>query len=323
MTKKRLFFLLKIIASAAAIAIIGFAIDLRVFIAAFLKADIGLLIASLLLAISLPAINALKIKLLLPGMPVGFGYLLLVNFTATFLRLTVPTDLGAELGRGYYIRKKTGSAAAAFSAIVLDRYFGLFSQCTVLAGTSLFFGLTCHDRFWVLTGSGSGAAAFFMLGMLAVFSLLPGFKRSSRKGLVRVTHALSRLFDHVRRFRTMPGRMTVIAAVSIGYHCVTLGMIIAISAAYHVSLRFHEAAALTLSSTIGFIVPFTVAGLGVIEGIYAGLFALFSLQKEIGVAVSLTTRAISMLLALPGVFFFIYGEGLVTSHKERKSRKRA
>ena len=84
------------------------------------------------------------------------------------------------------------------------------------------------------------------------------------------------------------------------------------------SLHFHEAAALTLSSTVSFIIPFTVAGVGVIEGIYAGLFALFSLQKEIGVAVSLTTRAISMLLALPGVFFFIYGDRLLTARKKRK-----
>jgi uncharacterized protein (TIRG00374 family) len=317
MRKKRLLFIFKIIASLVAIGVIFWQIDLRSFVQAFSRANAALLCLVFLLALMLQAVNAIKIKLLLPGLPIGFRYILLTNFVATFLRLTIPTDLGAELGRGYYFSRKTGSPAASFSAIVLDRYSGLFSQCAVLAGAALLFGLTGHDRFWISIGIAASSGALLMAGLLVVFSRLPVIKRSSRKGFIRITHALSRFSDYARRFRAMPLRVIAVALISIGSHCATLIMIMVTSAAYHVSLQFHEAAAIALSSTIGFVVPVTVAGLGIIEGIYAGLFALFSLQKEIGVAVSLTMRVIALLMALPGVLFFIYGDRLVKGWRRK------
>ncbi|MBN2036316.1 MAG: flippase-like domain-containing protein [Chitinispirillaceae bacterium] len=316
MHRKRLIFTLKLVVSFGAIAIIFTQIDFGSFITALSSAHVPLLGICFLLMFALPAINACKIKLLLPGSAIGFRYILFTNFTALFLRLTVPTDLGAELGRGYYFSKKTGSPTTAFSAIVLDRYFGLLSQVTVLAVAAMAFGMNAAAGAWIRLGILTAAAALLLALFLAGVSLLPAVKRSKRKGMVGITSLLSRFSEYAHRLRSMPLRVAAVVVISLAYHCLTLLTIICTSAAYNVHLGFHEAAAISLSSTVAFVVPISVAGLGIIEGIYAGLFALFSLQKEIGIAVSLTMRVITLLLVIPGILFFIYGERMMKKSGE-------
>jgi uncharacterized protein (TIRG00374 family) len=311
MHKKRLFFILKLIATGFAVGLLFYLIDMKSFFTAISSADFGFLSLAFLIGCALPVINAIKIKLLLPGSAITVRYIIFTNFAAMFLRMTIPTDLGAELGRGYYFSRKTGSAAMAFSAIVLDRYSGLFSQMVVFAAASLFFGISGGSVFWIRLGAGATAAGV----LLAVFII----RRSGRKGFVRITGALARFSEYAQKLRSMPLRVVVVAAISIGCHCLILLMVMITSAAYHVSLPFHEAAAISLSATVSFVIPVTVGGLGIVEGIYTGLYALFSLQKEIGLAVSLTMRVMTMIMAFPGALFVIFGERLIPGKRGEKT----
>jgi uncharacterized protein (TIRG00374 family) len=318
MQKKRLLFTLKLAASAIAVTLLFYLIDLKSFVSALVSAKPTFLISAFLISLIMPAINALKIKLLLPGSLIPFRYILFTNFAAMFLRLTVPTDLGAELGRGYFLSKKTDSAATAFSAIALDRYFGLFSQVVVFTAAALIFGIAKGGgAVWTRLGIAALMGCLLLAGFIGALSLLPAIKRSKKRGLVKLTSALARFSDYAHRLRSMPLRVAWVVLISLVFHCLTLFMIMITSAAYHVSLGFHEAAAISLSSTVSFVMPFTVGGLGVIEGIYTALYVLFALQKEIGLAVSLTMRVMALILALPGALFFIFGERLFLGMQRR------
>jgi uncharacterized protein (TIRG00374 family) len=319
MQKKRLFFILKLIATGIAVGLLFYLIDLKSFFAAVSSANFGFLALVFLIGCAMPVINAIKIKLLLPGSVITIRYIVFTNCAAMFLRLTIPTDLGAELGRGYYFSRKTGSTATAFSAIVLDRYSGLFSQVLVFAAASLFFGVSNGSIFWIRFGAGAAAAAVLLAAFLIALAFVPAIRRSGRKGFVRITSALARFSEYAHQLRSMPLRAVVVAGISIGCHCLTLLMIMVTSAAYQVSLPFHEAAAISLSATISFVLPVTVGGLGIVEGIYTGLYVLFALQKEIGLAVSLTMRVMTMIMALPGALFVIYGERLIPAKRVGKA----
>ena len=321
MQKKRLFFILKLIASGIAIGLLFCLIDLKSFFTAISLADYRFLAIAFLIGCATPAVNAIKIKLLLPGSAITIRYIVFTNFAALFLRFTIPTDLGAELGRAYYFRRKTGSAATAFSAIVLDRYFGLFSQVLVFGAASLFSGISNGSLFWVRFGMSAVAAAVLLAGFLIGLSFLPAIKKSSRKGFTRISDALARFSRYAHELRSMPWRVFAVAGISIGFHCLTLLMIMITSAAYHLSLPFHEAAAISLSATVSFVIPVTVGGLGIVEGIYTGLYALFDLQKEIGLAVSLTVRVMAMIMALPGALFVIYGERIIPGKGKEKGAR--
>jgi uncharacterized protein (TIRG00374 family) len=294
-------------------------IDMKSFFTAISSADFGFLSLAFLIGCALPVINAIKIKLLLPGSAITVRYIIFTNFAAMFLRMTIPTDLGAELGRGYYFSRKTGSAAMAFSAIVLDRYSGLFSQMVVFAAASLFFGISGGSVFWIRLGAGATAAGVLLAVFIITLAFAPAIRRSGRKGFVRITGALARFSEYAQKLRSMPLRVVVVAAISIGCHCLILLMVMITSAAYHVSLPFHEAAAISLSATVSFVIPVTVGGLGIVEGIYTGLYALFSLQKEIGLAVSLTMRVMTMIMAFPGALFVIFGERLIPGKRGEKT----
>ena len=311
MARKNLLFVLKILLSAVAITIIFTRINCRSFAQAFASANPLYLAAGLAFSFLWPALNALKIKLLLPGTPIQFQYILFTNFTATFIRLTLPTELGAELGRGYYFARKTGSATTAFSAIILDRYLGLFSQLAVLGCAAAFFGIFHGNNLWLWIGLAGLAGALCLAGACIFFMHGRGINRSSRKGLVRITAVLHDFAAYVRSFRTMVRRMAAVVALSLVLQCISLITLIIVSAAYHEPLGFHEAASIVFFSIIGFVAPVSVAGLGIVEGIYAAMFKLFSLHTEIGVAVSLSLRVLSIIVAVPGFLFFVYGEKLI------------
>ena len=167
MQKKRLFFILKLVASGIAVGLLFYLIDMRSFLKAVALADFRLLVLAFIIGCAIPAINAIKIKLLLPGSAITIRYIIFTNFAALFLRFTIPTDLGAELGRAYYLGRKTGSAATALSAIVLDRYFGLFSQVIVFGAASLFFPVFQTDR---CSGPGLDCSRLVAASSLRAFS---------------------------------------------------------------------------------------------------------------------------------------------------------
>ena len=116
---------------------------------------------------------------------------------------------------------------------------------------------------------------------------------------------VSKLSAPLRGFRAMPLRLFAAGVLSIFYQCLLVLMIVMVADAYRATLSFHQAAVIAFLSTIGFMLP-SLAGLGIIEGIYTGLFVFFSQQQETGLTVSLSLRFFAILLALPGVLFFIH-----------------
>ena len=146
--------------------------------------------------------------------------------------------------------------------------------------------------------------------MPVLFYRIPVVKRSERKGLVRITSALAQLSESLQVFRTMPLRLVLAGALSVISLCLALWMIVALSAAFHESLHFREASLIMFLSSIACLLP-SFAGLGFVEGIFAGMFYYFSIHQEIGFTVSITLRFFSIALALPGVIFFIAEDRLL------------
>jgi uncharacterized protein (TIRG00374 family) len=310
MTKKRIFLLAKIVISIAALAIIVSQLNIKSITTAISSANSSCLALAFLLALALPALNALKIKLLLPGSKIEYHYILFTNFASNFIRLTIPTDIGAELGRGYYLSKRTGSKAAAFSAIVLDRYFGFCSQILVVSVVSLVSYFTTDSVFWKQVGIAAVAILLIAVAMPILFCRLPVIKRSEKKGFVKLTSAIAQLSEALLEFRTRPLRLGLAGALSVIALCLGLAMIITLAAAFHESLAFREASVIAFLTTIACFLP-SFAGLGLVEGIYAGMFYYFSLHQEIGFAVSIASRLFAIVLAIPGVLFFIAEDRLL------------
>jgi uncharacterized protein (TIRG00374 family) len=307
MTKNKLFFAIKLIASITACAIIFSQLKIQSIVSAISAANPSLLGLAFLLALVQPALNALKIKVLLPGSTIGYHYVLFTNFASNFFRLTIPTDFGAELGRGYYLSKRTGSSAAAFSAIIIDRYFGFCSQVLVASVVALVFGLSSSSVVWTRVGVFAGVCFLIAAGAPSVLFRSPVARLFAKMKPGRIVSAGVKLSEALKVFSDRPFRLAAAGAVSIVSQCLSLLMIVVLSAAFHTSLHFREAAVITFLSTAACLLP-SFAGLGFVEGIFAGMFHYFSLHKEIGFTVSLTLRLFTIILALPGVFFIIAGD---------------
>jgi uncharacterized membrane protein YbhN (UPF0104 family) len=304
MKKKYLSLFVKLLLSGVAIAIVAIKIDLRSVLSLFPRADLLLLIIALLLAFVQIVINAVKIRTLLPGCGIGIGYIALTNCAANIFRFMVPTEIGAELGRAYYFNKKTGSAAASFSAIIIDRYTGIFAQVAIMTGVSFVTALRGGAPFWSRLALIGAVGVIALIAAPLLLSLLPPVKQSSRNGFRQVTGALAQLSGALSAYRKAPQRLGAAVGIALVYHCLVLVMIICTGKTFNVTLEFEQAALLTVVSSLGFFIP-SLAGLGITEGVFAGIFGFFLHERETGVAVSLALRVVMAIVMVPGVVFFI------------------
>jgi uncharacterized protein (TIRG00374 family) len=304
MINKKIMLSVKVLVSITVLAVVFSQLNLQSIIKAISSARLPMLALAFLIALLLPALNAFKIKLLLPGSSIEYHYILFTNFASNFIKLTVPTDIGAELGRGYYLSKRAGSAAAAFSAIVLDRYTGFCSQVFIVSVVSCIACCTGPTLFWKQVGAVAVVLLFVAVALPVLFCRMPVIPRSGKKGFIRITSGIAQLSEALLTFRTMPLRLGLAGALSIISLCMALFMVITLSSAFHESLHFREASVITFLSTIACFLP-SFAGIGFVEGIYAGMFYYFSLHQEIGFTVSLASRIFAIVFALPGVFFII------------------
>jgi glycosyltransferase 2 family protein len=307
MKKKHIFLAVKLLLTLIAIAIVFSQIDMKSVITLFSSANILFLVAALLVNFLLIVLNAFKIRILLPGHTLGIPYIALTNCAANIFRFMVPTDIGAELGRAYYFNRKIGSSAASFSAIIIDRYTGLFAQVAVMTAASLTAVIAGGTSFWTRLCIVGAIGVVCLIIFPLLFFRLPAIKQSSKRGLRRLTGVLSQLSSALVAFRSMPLRLAAAAAIALLYHGGVLLMIMAVSRAFHTSISFPQAAVITVVASLGFIVP-SLAGLGITEGVYAGMFGYFLNDKEIGIAVSLSIRVITVITMIPGILFFLSGE---------------
>ena len=180
-----------------------------------------------------------------------------------------------------------------------------------------FFG---DAAFWKQVGIFAAVVLLVAVAMPILFYRIPVIKRSERKGFVRITSAIAQLSEALHAFRAMPLRLVLAGAISIVALCGALLMIVMLSGSFHESLRFREASLIMFLSSIACLLP-SFAGLGFVEGIFAGMFYYFSIHQEIGFTIAITLRLFAIILALPGVLFIIAEDRLLKKNVKAVENK--
>ena len=127
--KKVLLFILKAVVSVSLLLFIILKINWAVVATNLKDANYYFLSLTILLFIIERSEITYKWNLLIRarGIMVSFGRLFLINLIGSFWGLFIPSSLGTDFARGYYLAKNNEEKTVSVSSVFVDRILGIFS----------------------------------------------------------------------------------------------------------------------------------------------------------------------------------------------------
>lgn len=255
------------------------------------------------------AVATVKWRVLLPHE--AFGLLLRLNMVAQFYSLIVPGQLGAEAIKAYQLGRGRPEAETIAASVILDKITGLLS----LLAFGLFGSLTTELPIGqALSTTFAAASATIVIVLIGI--RVPSMQAQLHGWLEHMARLLPSLERQFRQFllfieawrRYLKQTPALFRSFGIGLilQSVYIGMVVLMSQQFGFTLPVKEWCWIFSLVSLASVLPITLAGIGVREGVFVGLLAEFSVPAEKALALSVTLLSLHILLGLAGgVYWFL------------------
>ncbi|HXE14912.1 MAG TPA: lysylphosphatidylglycerol synthase transmembrane domain-containing protein [Bryobacteraceae bacterium] len=285
-------FLLKLGISCVLLGLILWRVPLTDIGAHLRSFGAGILLAAIGLSLVQWGIAAVRLWCLLPE----FRYrdLLHATFVAKFYGTILPGQVAGDVVKAYRLGRQSDRAGHAEAATAVDRGVGLFALFIISAIAAL------HSAHLPLP-----LRLFFVCGVIAMAAC--GVAASSRlfrlgvvDGFLSRRHGRIGTFLHdfsIALHNCMRRPLALIAAMvpAILFHAACVWMQVLLGDSLGIRLSWSDWTCVYAGISLLMVLPVSVAGLGLREGGYVGLLALFG--YEAGVALSLSFAVFGVSLA--------------------------
>jgi len=223
-----------------------------------------------------------------------------------FLNNFLPGAVGGDVAKAYYLYQRTGQGHYAISSVFLERFSGLLGL-SILSVVALAVGFPRVNQPLLLTSVG-GSALFLMLVVLVLWwaPLLPSIQRGM--GMVlprRIGTQLQQLYGALASYRQHRSVLLQAVALSVVLQVLYAFYYGGVAWGLGISLNvFYFLLFLPLVSLVT-LVPITLGGLGLREGMLVVLFGAVDLAAADILAVSLTVHVLNALLSASGGFLLL------------------
>jgi len=273
-----------------------------------------LLAVTVLFAGLLFAAVRLQIILRVHGIRLQFWHAYYVNMIAIFFNNILPSSVGGEMVRGYYLYKNSNGRMESLSALVIDRLVGLITVVGIGLATVLFFGQAATAK--ILHSIIFVSAATMVLGFLIFNQRVKGLVLAARLPFVpvmmqqKLQHVYQAMHQYRQHLKIFPKciLLTLIAQVSF----VIANYFLAESLGITVPLSFFF-----------FLVPIllllgaapSINGMGVREAAY--LFYLSDyISSDKALALALLTTFFMIFIGIIGGIIYAFKGGLPSPGEE-------
>ena len=241
------------------------------------------------------------------GQHIGLRTLLSHYLAGQFVGNVLPSTVGGDVLRITRSSKDTGSTEVAFASVVIERLTGFFAlPLLTFVGFIARPDLLDHGRSWLaLAAAGATLAVLAVILVLAASPRLAG-RFKDHENWMRFIGAVHVGIDGLRRDHrdayaalgaAVAYQLTVISAVYCAVH--TIGLTIPNAAV----LAFVPAVAMAQ------VLPISVGGLGIREGLLALLLHPLGVETGQAVAVGLLWYAMTLIVSLAGAPAFAMHRG--------------
>lgn len=238
---------------------------------------------------------------------VGAGFL--VYLKGMFLNNFLPTTIGGDTYRCYWLGEHTGKRAASYASVVLDRLFGLFvTMCLGLGSVLFILPLIEANRFFAFVYL--GLAVLVMVAFMVGGHLLLGWRIFS---FGKITFLDKPFFAFLTKKRSWQDYQEILfwsGAFS------AVGLVVSnyiLFLAFGIPLPPLPFITIMLLVILFSNLPVSINNIGIKEWSYATFFVYLGVPLEAAVAVAILSRIFQMgvsLLAVPislslegGIFF--------------------
>jgi glycosyltransferase 2 family protein len=246
----------------------------------------------------------------------GFWETLRLSWVGLVANNVLPSSIGGDAVKAVCIVRRTPSKrVAAVMTVLMDRALGLVALLAVgggaLATQALQPELAAMRQRMLI------ALAVLVVGMFVFFSGRVRALLRVQQLIARLPHAgkFQELDSAIFHYRKHPWMMVGAVAMSVCLHVWTITCIVMMGAALGMkSAAIYYYMFVPIIFTMGAFVP-SVAGLGVMEGAFAGFFSLPFVgdRASAAVALCLLYRVVQILLSLPGLLWL--HDGLAFTRK--------
>jgi uncharacterized membrane protein YbhN (UPF0104 family) len=295
----------RLIGSVVLVGVLAWRLDWGRVGAAFVRLDLRLWMAALTVFLLAQAVSSTRWRMLagVLGLPGGQGRFLSYYFIGMFFNLVLPTSVGGDVVRAWYLARQGGNPpvgrrTAAVLSVLADRANGLAVLMVVACVSLACYPLPLPS--WVtLTVAGLGTATVVGLLLLPVLPRLEGRLPPQP----RLRQAVGGAVVILRNPRVLLGATLLSLVVQLASILLTWligrGLGLSVPLAYY-GVVTSVVAVLTL-------LPVSVNGMGLREWGTAILLAPLGIDTAEAVTLAFLTFAVQAAASLSGCVFYLFG----------------
>lgn len=301
--KRNIFLTLKVFVSVSLLVFLFKKADINNVLEIMSSMDIALFIFAIFLYALSQIISAFRWSLFLPHADIHLPFLKLVSlyYIGMFFNIFLPTVIGGDVVKSYYLYKFSGKGGNSIASVFLDRFAGFFALVTI-ACVSLIIGYRYVEN------TNIPLFVISLTGMFLLVSLII-WNRSlhswtlvliDKIRLLGINEKFESLYNAVMLYKSQPH--VLLKAFLISFVIQIKGIIIfyLISRGFglHVSIGyFFMFVPIAVSISM---IPISFSGLGLREGAFVYLFSKVGMTSAQALSISLAGFAIMVLLGLIG-----------------------
>lgn len=292
--------IIKLLLSAAIIGFIFYKFEMSSVLNTILSANIGLLVAALVMQILSQSVAAYRWSLIMGLLKFDhpFSFYFRSYFKGSLFNQVLPTSIGGDAYRIAEVSANGGLVKEAFYGVFIDRVVGLVGLLLLnLAANLIESNLLPKEVFWSIN-------IVLILGIvgLVVLLLIRKVTLFDRYKITRIFYQLSNRFRFI--YRT-PKRISQQMGLSILTHLLSMVCIFGIGHSVGINEPLVTYLVLIPPAILLTILPISFAGWGVREGALVALFLLIGIDQTQVLAMSLLYGFILILSALPGLYYYL------------------
>ena len=299
--KKKIIFLLKACISISLLVVILINIDWQTAVKNLKSANLILLFLAFLFNLMERLELTYKWNLLIRvrGLKVSFGKLFLINSIGGFLGLFLPSSLGTDVIRGYYLIKNNSEKSISISSVFVDRVLGMFSLL-LLCIVSIFFAGEIISKYNI-------QIYIVILSVIVIFSFVLFQKKETTKFLERILNKTKhkkiiekviKLHTSILEYKKYPNTLILTFSLTFLVQITRILTYYFVALAFSVSIPFIYFLLFIPIIMLVIMIPITIGGLGVREGTFVTFFNLVGMSINNGIIISFISSFIDILITI-------------------------
>jgi len=320
MNKKTIFIIIKAIISISLLTYIIISIDWNEVANNLRSANFLLLSAVFLLYILEQVELTYKWNILIGarGITISLFRLIIINSIGSFWGLFLPSSVGTDVVRGYYLTKNNSEKSISVSSVFADRILSMFSL--LLLGV-IFMTISGDllSKFNVRTYIISLAVGVTILFYFFQKEKTAYFLKEKLKSVryKKFFDLLVKLHFSILEYKKYPKALLASFFVSLLVQVtrVVIYYIVTISYNIHVPIIYFFIFVPVIMIIL--MIPISIGGLGVREGTFIGFFSLIGMSINEAVIISFTTTLMNtLIILLGGIAYLFYSSSFNLKEKE-------